>query len=316
MIALITLVIALVTILNILIFRILDKRTVKSRIDDLNVDVEEETKAAKIKVKKKNLINLKTGDRNTFFNRKIEASKMLLIRGDFPLRVEEYLMFKILLLSIGLLLMYVLTRNLLVAFIFSVLFYYLPDIMLRRKIKKRVDTFNSQLVDGLTLFSNSLKAGYSYLQGINAIVREMEEPISKEFGVVLKEMSLGIDIEKSLDSMADRVNSDDFRLTVTAMKIQRETGGNLSEILDNISVTIRDRIKLKSEIKTLTAQGRMSGLIVSLMPFVLGGILFLINREYMVVLITHPLGKWILLTGFINEAIGIYLIKRIVSIVD
>jgi tight adherence protein B len=310
----IALVIVLVVFINLIIFRILDKRALKSRIDQIKDDIVIEKKTQK--TKKKSLINIKTGKEDSYFSRKIEKNRLLLLRGDFPLRVEEYLMFKALLMSIGFLLIYLMAKNLLLALIFSLLFYIAPDFILKRKIKKRLEEFNGQLVDGLTLFSNSLKAGYSYLQGINSIVREMEEPISKEFGIVLKEMSLGIDIEKSLDNMSRRVDSDDFKLMVTAMKIQRETGGNLSEILDNISGTIRDRIKLKNEIKTLTAQGRMSGTVVSLMPFVLGAFLFLANRDYMMELIIHPWGKWILLLGLVNEVIGIYMIKRIIRIVD
>lgn len=311
---LILLVLVLVLLFNLIIFKIIDQSEIKNRINEIGDSNISEKKTQK--VKKKNIINIKEVEKNTFINGIIEKNRLLILRGDIPLRVEEYFMFKLLILSIGLLIIYVVSRNIIVSAIFSVFFYLLPDIFIKRKVKKRVARFNGQLVDGLTLFSNSLKAGYSYLQGISSIVREMDEPISKEFGIVLKEMSLGIDIEKSLDNMSKRVDSDDFRLMVTAMKIQRETGGNLSEILDNISVTIRDRIKLKNEIKTLTAQGRMSGTVVSLMPLVLGGILFLMNPDYMMELIIHPWGKWILLLGLINELIGIYLIKRIIKIVD
>jgi tight adherence protein B len=127
-------------------------------------------------------------------------------------------------------------------------------------------------------------------------------------------MRFGLDQRQSLMNLLDRVDSEDLKLMVTAIIIQKETGGNLSEILDNIASTIRDRVRLQGEVKTLTAQGRFSGLIVALVPFVLGLFMYMVNKPYIMLLFREPVGRLMLGVALVNEVIGVLLIRKIIKI--
>lgn len=156
-----------------------------------------------------------------------------------------------------------------------------PGIFLRSQQNKRLNNFNSQLPDMLSLMVNGLRAGYSTMQAMESISKEMPSPISEEFRRVVQEMQLGITMEDALSNLLRRIPSDDLDLLITAINVQREVGGNLAEMLDTISYTIRERIRVKGEIKTLTTQVMYSGNFLAVMPALIMGVLFLINREYM-----------------------------------
>ncbi|MDR7866088.1 MAG: type II secretion system F family protein [Sporomusaceae bacterium] len=192
--------------------------------------------------------------------------------------------------------------------------YMLPVLILRVKAARRVRLFNNQLGDTLIMVANSLRTGYSFLQAVEMVSREMAPPISVEFARLLKEMSLGVTTEEALANMGERLASDDLDLVITAVLIQRQLGGNLAEVLDNIAGTIRARIKLKGEIRTLTAQGRISGLIIGVLPFALAVFIFLVNPGYMNTLFTHPIGKMMLAAALVSQVIGLLLVRKIVNI--
>ncbi|HHW13737.1 MAG TPA: secretion system protein [Firmicutes bacterium] len=192
--------------------------------------------------------------------------------------------------------------------------YLLPRLYLKQRQAQRQKAFNGQLAEALTVISNALKAGYSFLQAMEMVSREMLPPISVEFGRVLREVSLAVPTENALQNMARRVGSDDLDLVVTCVLIQRQVGGNLAEILDNISFTIRERIRIKGEIKTLTAQGRLSGVIVSLLPVALTALLFAINPKYMSVLFTDPRGRVMVALGTVSALIGAAMVKKITDV--
>ncbi len=189
-----------------------------------------------------------------------------------------------------------------------------PKIVLDRRIRKRSQLLASQIADTITLLSNSLKAGYSFLQAMDTVSREMPPPIAPEFARTVKEISLGTDVDTALKAMATRANSEDLDLVITVVQIQRQVGGNLAEILDTIATTIRERIRIKGEIRTLTAQGRISGLVVSMLPVALGGFLYLTNPEYLGLLFTTTAGRSMLLFAVASQIIGILLVRRIVNI--
>jgi len=149
---------------------------------------------------------------------------------------------------------------------------------------------------------------------MDMVAREMSPPISEEFTSAMKEMSLGSPTETALAALSDRVGSEDLELVVTAVLIQRQIGGNLAEVLDNIAETIRERVKLRQEIKTLTAQGRMSGVIIGVLPAALGVFLYTVNPEYISVLFTHPTGKLMVGLAVFGELIGILAIRKVVAI--
>jgi tight adherence protein B len=159
--------------------------------------------------------------------------------------------------------------------------YFLPGIYVSRQQARRLNKFNDQLSDMLNLMVNGLRAGYSTLQAMEAVSRELPTPISEEFRRVVQEMQLGIPMEGALANLLRRIPSDDLDFVITAINVQREVGGNLSEILDTISFTIRERVRIKGEIRVITAQVRVSGIILALIPVGLTLVLWFLNPEYL-----------------------------------
>jgi tight adherence protein B len=181
-------------------------------------------------------------------------------------------------------------------------------------LKKRTEKFDEQLVDGLSLIANGLKAGYSLTQALNSLANEMGAPISQEFGLVLKENRMGVPIEQALANLAQRIKSEDLDLFVTAVLTMKQVGGNLAEIFDRITDTIRERNKLYGKINALTAQGRMQGIVVGLLPLFLGFVLYKIQPDMMRPLFTDPIGWCAIGLLIVFEVIGAVLIKKIVTI--
>ena len=239
-------------------------------------------------------------------------------RAHILLKPEEYITVSIILFFALGLLMFIFMSSSQFAIIFAVvggiIGWILPSFYLKIKIKKRIRFLNDQLNDAVVLISNSLKAGYSFFQAVDIVAKEMTGPMAEEFTLLQKEVNFGTTTEKALENLVTRVTSDDLELVVTAVLIQRQVGGNLSEVLDNISTTIRERIRIKNEVKTVTAQGRVSGMIIAAMPPILGLILFFINKSHIMVLFTEPIGLAILGFSVFMELIGIYFISKIVSI--
>lgn len=190
----------------------------------------------------------------------------------------------------------------------------LPRFVIRAKIKKRIKLLNEQLGDAINMMSNSLKAGYSFFQAVEIVVEEMTGPISEEFGVLQREINLGQTTERALENLSARVSSEDLELVITAVLIQRQVGGNLSEVLDKITATIRDRVRIKGEMRAITAQGRMSGWIISLLPLILSVLIYMISPKQMSLLFTRPLGIAMIVVAVIIEFIGIMFIRKIVQI--
>jgi len=207
-----------------------------------------------------------------------------------------------------------LSGSMLLSLLGGIMGFGMPLLILGLKIDKRRKAFNDQLGDTIALIGNALRTGYSFMQAIEMVSREMAKPISEEFARVLKEMNLGVTTEESLNNMAKRVNSDDLDLVITAVLIQRQVGGNLAVVLDSIATTIRERIKIKGHIKTLTAQGKISGIIVGMLPIVMGGIIYVLNPEYIKVLFVHPLGRAMLIGGLVSQFIGMMVIRKIINI--
>ena len=182
------------------------------------------------------------------------------------------------------------------------------------RINKRRNAFTEQLSDCLTTVANALRAGYSFQQAMDIIAKEMEPPISEEFAHVTQDVSMGINLDDSLEQMARRVESSDFDLVVTAVLIQREIGGNLAQVLDQISDTINERIRMKREISALTAQGRLSAMVLLVLPFATGVAMYFLNHDNFMILFEDPMGKMAMVVAIIMEVIGIFVIKRIVDI--
>ena len=193
--------------------------------------------------------------------------------------------------------------------------FFAPRIYVARQTSKRLNDFEQQLPDTLGLWVNALRSGYSVMQSMEAISRDAPDPTSTEFRRVVQEISLGIDMPDALDHLLERVESEDLDLVVTAVNIQREVGGNLAEILDVISHTIRERVKLKGEIRVLTAQGRITGYLISGLPIILALFLYAINPDYMGNLFENRTCGWPLLgIGLALIGIGSAVVQKIVQI--
>jgi len=236
------------------------------------------------------------------------------LRAGMFLRGEEIMVLQIVMACVFAAIVKLLGGLNVLAFLGAVLGWILPIVFISGKKNKRYKAFDSQLGDTIALISNSLKVGHSFLQAVDSVVREMPDPMADEFGRLLNEMRLGVQTEEALHNLMERVVSKDLDLMVTAIMIQRQTGGNLSSILDQITVTIRDRVRIKNEVKTLTAQGRLSGIIVALLPVLLGVAIAIIDIDYVSLLIEEPLGKIMLGGAILSEILGYLIIKKIVDI--
>ncbi|MEO7995382.1 MAG: type II secretion system F family protein, partial [bacterium] len=191
---------------------------------------------------------------------------------------------------------------------------FIPRVYIRFRQAQRIRHIDQQLVDSLILISNSLKSGYSFLQGIELVADEAPEPISVEFRRMLREINLGLNVEEALDHLIERVPSEDLDLVVTSVKIQRTVGGNLAEVLDKIVHTIRERIRIKGEIATLTAQGKLQGIILVLLPPAMMCGIYAMAPDFMSPLFTTLPGKLMLGIAFIQQSIGGFMIFKIVDI--
>jgi tight adherence protein B len=182
------------------------------------------------------------------------------------------------------------------------------------KRRRRFRTFLEQLPDAMELMVRSLQAGHSFSSALQLVATEMPEPIAREFGKTYEEQNLGLNMKSALENLVERVPILDLKLCVTAVLIQREIGGNLSEVLRNISHTIRERFRIQGEIRVKSAQARLSGYIVSALPFFLFFWINLFNPSYMQTLYDHAYGVYILGAGVVMQIVGWLVIRKIVNI--
>jgi tight adherence protein B len=251
-----------------------------------------------------------------------------LARADLALKPGEYLVLRLVAVAAALGVAYLLGTmvlpallNPLALLVAAVIGYLLPRFWVARRQGRRLRAFNQSLADTITLIANSLRAGSSFLQSVELVARETRPPVSTEFSRVVREVSLGRTLEQALENLVRRVGSDDLELMTTAISIQYQVGGNLSEILDGIAFTIRERVRIKGEIRTLTAQQRLSGIIVGALPIVLIAFLSVIAPRFMAPmferppeLFSVPLGVYLLAIAGVMMTIGFLLIRRIVNI--
>jgi tight adherence protein B len=192
--------------------------------------------------------------------------------------------------------------------------YLAPTVYLRWRQNKRRQAFESVLGDTINLLSNSVKAGYSIQQAMASIADNGRPPLAEEIARVVRETSLGIDLEAALQHANDRLSSKDFDLLITAVLIHRSVGGNLSEVLDQIADTIRERIKVHGEVRVLTAQARASGYIITALPFAVGALLSVISPGFEQPMFSNPLGWALIIVGLISISIGYAIIRKITNI--
>lgn len=180
--------------------------------------------------------------------------------------------------------------------------------------KRRFKAFSTQLPDALDMLARALRSGQSLAAGFNMISTEMGAPLGKEFGRVFEEQNLGVPIEEALRSMAERVPNIDLQFFVTAVILQRQTGGDLAEILDKIGRLVRERFQIWGQIQALTGEGRLSGIVLLALPVVLFLVVYQMNRSYIMVLFTEPMGKKMLAGAVVMQVLGALAIRKIINI--
>jgi tight adherence protein B len=236
-----------------------------------------------------------------------------LARANLKWTVGEFIVMTVVIIAGAGVLFYILDRVILIP-VGVLAGFFLPRIYLSSRQSKRLKDFNDQLGDALNLMVNSLRAGYSTMQAMEVISSEMPKPIADEYGRVVMELQLGVPFDTAMANLMRRMPSADMDLIITAMSVQREVGGNLAEVLDAISFTIRERVRIKGEIKSMTAQGRITGYVVTAIPFALAGFIYVINPNFMGGLFTDPCG-WIMIgISIVMISLGYFVINKIVSI--
>ncbi len=245
------------------------------------------------------------------FSRNLDAK---LRQAGIPLYGAEFVIVAIVGGIVATIVSYIITMNLytapLIGLVIPVGLWTTLSIMTRRR---RI-AFTEQLGDCLTTVANALRAGYSFQQAMDVVAKEMEPPISTEFARVMTDITMGVSLEDALEQMNKRVGSSDFDLVVTAVLIQREIGGNLAQILDTISDTINERIRMKRETNALTAQGRFSAWVLIALPIFMAAFCWTFNHEQMMLFFTEEAGRYAIIIAVVLEIVGYIVIQRLVDI--
>jgi len=189
-----------------------------------------------------------------------------------------------------------------------------PTMALRIAMKRRAEKLREQLPDVLTIMASSLRAGHSFMQSLDAVAKEIAQPAATEFQRVVSEIRLGRPVDDALEALAVRVGSPDFRWAVLAVNIQREVGGNLAEILDNVADTLRERAQMRRQVRVLTAEGRLSAWVLTLLPLSIALYMFITNPDYIGLLVTTTLGIIMLASASVLLVIGVFWMRKIVDI--
>jgi len=260
----------------------------------------------------------------SFFGAYTEKLALNLNQADMPLRPHEYLLLQVGLAVVGLFIGGQLLGFMHSALILGCVGFLMPMVVMRMRQHNRRMKFSRQLANALMLLASSLRSGYGFIKGLELVAAEMDDPLAQELKRALREIQIGNTVDQALTDLSKRVANADMEIVVCAYLIQREVGGNLTELMEKVAETIRERFQIRGEIRTLTAQGRLSGVIVSVLPFALSGFIVLVNPSYFEPLLKAPpiqLGLWLVPEGAVAislalfmQVIGTLWIYRIVSI--
>ncbi|MBI3968879.1 MAG: type II secretion system F family protein [Chloroflexi bacterium] len=214
-----------------------------------------------------------------------------LSKANIKMTVGEFLIFQVVAVFVGVV-VGAIAGGVILALVFAVVGFFVPKFYVKRAMSKRQQMFQNQLGDTITMMANSLRSGYSLLQSMELVSREAPNPTADEFQRVVREVGLGFSAEQALANLVTRIQSEDLDLMVTAINVQSEVGGNLAQILETIGMTIRERVRIKGEVKVLTAQGTMSGYVISFLPVGIALAIYMINRPYIEGVLS---GKWLVI---------------------
>ncbi|HEY0829294.1 MAG TPA: type II secretion system F family protein [Bacilli bacterium] len=245
---------------------------------------------------------------------KNEKLEELLNRAGLAMKPEEYIIFQWILTALFGGVMYLLFSSWIMMVAGLGAGYLFPRWWVNKRVSKRLLKFNDGLPDMIMTIIGSLRAGFSFAQSLKTVSEESESPNKEEMETVLKEMQYGSNIEDALQMLKERMPSEDLDLLIQAVLIQKQVGGNLAAILETIVQTIRDRNKIQRQILTLTAQGRLSGIVIGLLPVALGIVIYLLQPAYISSFFNHPLGILMISIGIISGFVGFALIRKVTKI--
>lgn len=243
-----------------------------------------------------------------------ERLKRTLLSAGVKMKPEEYVMLRFFTAVVLGGICYMIFSNIVFIIIGLVVGFFLPKIWLNGKKRKRIEKFNDGLADMITTIIGSLKSGYSFSQAMKIVAEESEPPVKDEIGLLLNELNYGITMEEALNNLKKRMPSVDLEIMIHATLIQRQIGGNLSTILEIIVNTIRERKKLERHVRTLTAQGRLSGKIIAALPVFMALIMYLLNRKYILDFLNNRYGQIAIAVGSFSCILGFVIINRITKI--
>lgn len=292
------------------------KRVIKRRIRQLvnreTLAMESENanpKDSRIKVMiQRFATNIRTteGTRN-----KIER---VLESAGIPIRVEEFITIRVLLFAVSTVFALLLGIQFFIALIIGFLGWQFPYFYIKRRKDKRISLAGAQLPQALEIMASAMKSGFSFLQAMQLVAKEIPDPIGVEFYRTIKDINFGMPMDIAFENLLKRMPNRDLEIVTTAILIQRTTGGNLSKILETIHETISDRVRMKDELRALTAQGRMSALVITLLPVGLGFLLNVMSPDYFTPMIQHPFGWVLIIGGIISGTLGWIFINKVITI--
>ena len=265
------------------------------------------------------------GRANTWFKRlRVRLNAMLsiffsddmmlqLMSADWPITASEYFLTRVGIMAASFVIGWLVSGTFLGGIGLSLLGYLIPGILLKRSINKRRVAFERQLVDVLVLITGAVRAGFSLVQALEVVVREMKAPASDEFARVLQEVSLGRSLSQALTNLSYRMDNKDLDLLVTAVNIHYQVGGNLTVMLNSVTETIRERIRLYAEIRVLTTQQRYTAYILSLLPFFVAGVLFFMNPRYMMGLFDRRI-IFVPVIALVMIIAGFFIVRRLANV--
>lgn len=242
-----------------------------------------------------------------------ENISLEMVRADLPLRPGEYVALRIAVAAVMFITGAVITGNLLIGILALPLGYLAVGIYVKRRQSSRINAFEKQLPEAIELLNTSLRSGFGLLQGLEAVAREMPRPIKDEFSQIVRDMSVGMQLDEALQAMSVRVPSRDVDLLVTAVLVHRTVGGNLAEVMAGIARTIRARLLIRAEVHALTTMPRVSSYIVAVLPFFIVVLMYVVNAAYISLLWTTSLGQVLLGVGGTLTALGLFISNRIIQ---
>jgi tight adherence protein B len=289
-------------------------KRIKDRLQDVILLEEEDEKARTVILRDMDLSTIPLFNhllQNANWARRLDT---LLVQGDIRMRLGSFLLLMLLMAVIGTVAANYFIGNLLISLPIGIFVGFIPLMYAKQKKIKRVRKFEQQFPDALDMLTNALRAGMALSGAIQVVAEESPDPVAREFGILLEENRLGLDLKEALRKLGGRVDSAELRLFVTAVILQRETGGNLAEILEGTAAVIRDRFRILGDVRSMTAQARLSGFILVVLPVALAMIVMGIAPDYLKGLVADPIGRYLIVTAVLLQITGYLIMRRIVNI--